>query len=170
MKYLKTFESSIIDFKEPENIDTYSLEEVKSIFEEFTEENNYYKYEWSLDSIPLEEGINYTYFTWVELQNQPDESKNKLASKINNDMLTNKYFQIMVNVNEKLKRDEQVPHWREQKNRSYKPYNKVVNDIEKYFIPRVESIGYKVLVTFGSMSSNDIYTHQISLKIDYSQI
>ena len=73
-------------------------------------------------------------------------------------------------VNEKLKRDEVVPHWGDQKDRYYKPFNKVVGDLEKYFIPRLESIGYKVSMTFGSMSANEIYTHQISLTIDYSQI
>jgi hypothetical protein len=93
-----------------------------------------------------------------------------MAHRVYLEMLEKKYFQITINVNEKLKKDEVVPHWRDQKNRYYKPFNKVVGDIEKYFIPRVESIGYKVSVTFGSESSNEIYTHQISLTIDYSQI
>jgi hypothetical protein len=93
-----------------------------------------------------------------------------MAHRVYLEMLEKKYFQITINVNEKLKRDEVVAHWRDQKNRDYKPFNKVVDDIEKYFIPRVESIGYKVSLTFGSMSANEIYTHQISLTIDYSQI
>jgi hypothetical protein len=103
------------------------------------------------------------------LENQPNESKNKLAVKIANDMLNAKYFQMIINVNEKLKKDEEIPHWRDRRDRHYKPFKKVLDDIEKYFIPRVESIGYKVTTTFGSMSSNDTYTHQVNLKIDYSQ-
>jgi hypothetical protein len=171
MKYLKTFESlnNIGQFIEPDEFDTDSLEEFKSIFDEFAEDNNYYRYKWTLESHPEEEGIHYTYFTWVDLENQPNESKNKLAVKIANDMLNAKYFQMIINVNEKLKKDEEITHWRDRRDRDYKPFKKVVADIEKYFIPRVESIGYKVTTTFGSMSSNDTYTHQVNLKIDYSQ-
>jgi hypothetical protein len=172
MKYLKYFESlnnDIGQFIEPDKFDSDSLEEFKSIFDEFAEDNNYYKYKWTLESHPEEEGIHYTYFTWADLENQPNESKNKLAVKIANDMLNTKYFQMIINVNEKLKKDEEIPHWRDRRDRHYKPFKKVVDDIEKYFIPRVESIGYKVTITFGSMSSNDTYTHQVNLKIDYSQ-
>ena len=169
MRYLKKFSRIFESVELPTKFDEDALEEVKMIFNDFAEERDFYVYEWSILSHPFEEvGIFYTYFSWIELKNK--FRTNKMAHRVYLEMLEKKYFQITINVNEKLKTNEVVPHWREQKNRNYKPFNKVVGDIEKYFIPRVESIGYKVSVTFGSMSSNEIYTHQISLTIDYSQI
>lgn len=169
MRYLKKFSKIFESVELPTKFDEDALEEVKMIFNDFAEERDFYVYEWSLLSHPFEEvGIFYTYFSWIELKNK--FKTNKMAHRVYLEMLEKKYFQITINVNEKLKTDEVVPNWREQKNRNYKPFNKVVGDIEKYFIPRVESIGYKVSVTFGSMSSNEIYTHQISLTIYYSQI
>ena len=169
MRYLKKFSRIVESVEVPTKFDEDALEEVKMIFNDFAEDHDFYVYEWSLLSHPFEEvGIFYTYFSWIELKNK--FKTNKMAHRVYLEMLEKKYFQITINVNERLKRNDVVPHWRDQKNRDYKPFNKVVGDIEKYFIPRVESIGYKVLVTFGSMSSNEIYTHQISLTIDYSQI
>jgi hypothetical protein len=124
MKYLKYFESlsnDIGQFIEPDEFDTDSLEEFKSIFDEFAEDNDYYKYKWTLESHPEEEGIHYTYFTWIDLENQPNESKNKLAVKIANDMLNTKYFQMIIDV----KKDEEIPHWRDRRDRDYKPFKKV---------------------------------------------
>lgn len=169
MKYLRKFSRIAESAELPTKFDTDALEEVKMIFNDFAEDHNFYVYEWSLLSHPFDEvGVFYTYFSWVELQNK--FATNKMAQGVYLKMLETKYFQITINVNEKLKRDEVVPHWRDRKDRYYKPFNKVVSDIEKYFIPQLESIGYKVSMTFGSMSSNEIYTHQISLTIDYSQI
>lgn len=169
MKYLKKFSRIFESIELPTKFDTDALEEVKMIFNDFAEDHDFYKYEWSLLSHPFEEvGIFYTYFSWIDLQNK--FATNKMAQSVYLGMLEKKYFQIAINVNEKLKRDEVVPHWRDRKDRYYKPFNKVVGDLEKYFIPRLESIGYKVSMTFGSMSANEIYTHQISLTIDYSQI
>ena len=170
MRYLKKFSRIFESVEAPTKFDEDALEEVKMIFNDFAEDHDFYACEWSLVSHPLfeEVGIFYTYFSWIELKNK--FKTNKMAHRVYLEMLEKKYFQITINVNEKLKRDEVVPHWRDQKNRDYKPFNKVVGDLEKYFIPRVESIGYKVSLTFGSMSANEIYTHQISLTIDYSQI
>ena len=169
MKYLKKFSRIFESIELPTKFDTDALEEIKMIFNDFAEDHDFYKYEWSLLSHPFEEvGIFYTYFSWIDLQNK--FATNKMAQRVYLGMLEKKYFQITINVNEKLKRDEVVPHWGDQKDRYYKPFNKVVGDLEKYFIPRLESIGYKVSMTFGSMSANEIYTHQISLTIDYSKI
>jgi len=106
MKYLKYFES--IDNLKPNDFDTECLEEVKSIFNEFAEENDFYQFDWTLDSHPLEVGIHYAYTSFEELENLPvsnvlqltDPSREKLAIKISNDMLSKKYFNIQVNINE----------------------------------------------------------------------
>jgi len=162
MKYLKYFESINDDLK-PNDFDTDCLEEVKSIFDEFAEENNFYQFEWSLDSSPQEVGTHYTYFTWVELENQPNENKNRLARKIMNEMLTEKYFNINVNINEKM--DSIIEHG----GTKCTSWSDIIQKINEQFIKRIETIGYKVKILNGSMRSNYIWTDQINLKIDYSE-
>ena len=159
MKYLKYFES-INDNLKPNDFDTECLEEVKSIFNEFAEENDFYQFDWTLDSSPQEVGIHYTYFTWIELENQPNENKNKWSCKIMDDMLTTKYFDIQVYINEEpdnwiLDNDSQ--------------FDDIIQKINDNFIKRIETLGYKVKISNVSMSSNDIWTDQIILKIDYSE-
>jgi hypothetical protein len=163
MKYLKYFES-INDNLKPNDFDTECLEEVKSIFDEFSEENNFYQFEWSLDSSPQEVGIHYTYFTWVELESQPNEDKNKLARKIMNDMLTEKYFNVQVNINEEMNIKKEYGG-----SKCSSRWNEIIKKINEQFIKRIKTIGYKVKISNGSMSSNDIWTDQIILKINYSE-
>lgn len=163
MKYLKYFES-INDNLKPNDFDTEHLEEVKSIFDEFSEENNFYQFEWSLDSSPQEVGIHYTYFTWVELENQPNENKNKLARRIINDMLTEKYFNIQVNINEEMDRKKEYGG-----SKCSSRWDEIIQKINEQFIKRIETIGYKVKISNGSSSSLDIWTDTINLKIDYSE-
>ena len=162
MKYLKYFEG--VNDLRPTEFDTECLEEVKSIFNEFSEENNFYQFEWSLDSSPWEVGIHYTYFTWVELESQPNEYRNFLARKIMNDMLTEKYFNIQVNINEEMDRKKEYGG-----SKCSSRWDEIIQKINDNFIKRIETLGYKVKISNGSMSSNDIWTDQIILKINYSE-
>ena len=148
----------------PTDFDTYHLDEVKDIFNEFAEENNFYQFEWSIDSSPQEVGINYTYFTWVELESQPNEDKDKLARKLMNDMLTEKYFNIQVDINEEMEYKKQYGG-----TKCTSQYDEIIQKINDNFIKRIETLGYKVKVSNGSMGSHDIWTDQILLKINYSE-
>lgn len=168
MKYLKYFES-IDDNLKPSDFDTECLEEVKSIFKEFAEENNFYQFEWSLDSHPKEIGINYTYFTWIELKNQTNELKNILAQRTINRMLKEKYFSIQVNINEEM----------EYKNKyggakCTSKWHDIIQKINDNFIKRIETLGYQVKISNGSSTiytgGDNIWTDIINLKIDYSGI
>jgi hypothetical protein len=171
MKYLKYFES--LDNLKPNDFDTECLEEVKSIFNEFAEENDFYQFDWTLDSHPLEVGIHYAYTTFEELENLPasnvlqltDPSREKLAIKISNDMLSKKYFNIQVNINEEMK------YWKEYgSSKCSSRWDEITQKINDQFIKRIESIGYKVKISNGSSSSLDIWTDIIELKIDYSEL
>jgi len=155
------YKNESVELNNPDYFDIECLEEVKSIFEEFAEENNFYKFEWSIDSSPQEVGINYTYLTWVELESQPNENKNKLARKIMNDMLTTKYFNILVDINRKKYGSTLVP--------TTSKFNDIIQKINDNFIKRIETLGYKVKISTGSMSSYEIWTDQILLKVDYSE-
>jgi len=158
------YKNESIELNNPDYFDIECLEEVKSIFEEFAEENNFYKFEWSIDSSPQEVGIHYTYFTWVELESQPNEDKKKLARKIMNDMLTEKYFNIQVDINEEMDRKKEYGG-----TKCTSQWNDIIQKINDNFIKRIETLGYKVKISTGSMSSYDIWTDQIVLKINYSE-
>jgi len=164
MKYLKYFENLNNNLK-PDEFDTECLEEIKSIFNEFAEENNFYKFEWELNSSPEEIGIHYSYFTWIELENQPNENKSKLATKILNDMITTKYFSILVNINEEIEYKNKyggIKHTSK--------WDDIIQKINNNFIKRIETIGYKVKISNGSASVGDLWSDTISLKIDYSEV
>jgi len=167
MKYLKKFYKLNEKQNSPTEFDTKSVEQVDMIFHDFAEDNNFYKFKWSVAEYPLEEGVHWTFLSWIEFKNQGDR-KTKLDRRIIEDMLENKYFHIIIYVNEKLEPGIEVPHWRDRKVRHFKPYNDVVKKVETELIPQLESYGYKVELSPSSMSSGDIYTHEISLKIDYS--
>ena len=71
MRYLKKFSRIFESVEVPTKFDEDALEEVKMIFNDFAEDNDFYVYEWSLLSHPFEEvGIFYTYFSWIELKNK----------------------------------------------------------------------------------------------------
>ena len=173
MKYLKYFESA--DNLKPDDFDNRCLSDIKEIFNEFAEENDFYQFEWTLDSRPLEVGVLYTYFTWEELEKQTDPNKDKLAMKIKNDMLSQKYFNIQVNINvemdTKREYDTRFHSSRKKQNMTnVKLSEEIIQKINEQFIKRIESIGYKVKVSNGSASSLDIWTDTIQLKIDYSEL
>ena len=162
MKYLKYFEGA--DTLKPDEFDNKCLLDIKEIFNEFAEENDFYQFEWTLDSYPLEVGVLYTYFTWEELEKQIDPSKDKLSMKIKNDMLSQKYFNIQVNINEEMDTK------REYGTRFHILRDEITQKINEQFIKRIEPIGYKVKISNGSASSLDIWTDTINLKIDYSEL
>lgn len=168
MKYLKYFESSIKylnDTLKPDEFDNRCLSDIKEIFNEFAEENDFYQFECTLDSHPLEVGVLYTYFTWEELEKQIDSSKDKLSMKIKNDMLSQKYFTIQVNINEEM--DTKREYGR---GRFHSLHDEITQKINEQFIKRIEPIGYKVKISNGTSSSLDIWTDTINLKIDYSEL
>ena len=162
MKYLKYFEGA--GTLKPDEFDNRCLLDIKEIFNEFAEENDFYQFEWTLDSYPLEVGVLYTYFTWEELEKQIDPSKDKLSMKIKNDMLSQKYFNIQVNINEEMDTK------REYGTRFHILRDEITQKINEQFIKRIEPIGYKVKISNGSASSLDIWTDTINLKIDYSEL
>jgi hypothetical protein len=163
MKYLKYFESA--DTLKPDEFDNRCLSDIKEIFNEFAEENDFYQFEWTLDSHPLEVGVIYTYFTWEELEKQTDPSKDKLSMKIKNDMLSQKYFTIQVNINEEMDTKKKYGT-----GRFHSLRDEITQKINEQFIKRIEPIGYKVKISNGSASSLDIWTDTINLKIDYSEL
>jgi hypothetical protein len=163
MKYLKYFEGS--DTLKPDEFDNRCLLDIKEIFNEFAEENDFYQFEWTLDSHPLEVGVLYTYFTWEELEKQTDPNKDKLAIKISNDMLSQKYFNIQVNINEEMDRKKEYGG-----SKCSSRWDEIIQKINEEFIKRIEPIGYKVKISNGSSSSLDIWTDTIQLKIDYSEL
>jgi hypothetical protein len=162
MKYLKYFEGA--GTLKPDEFDNRCLLDIKEIFNEFAEENDFYQFEWTLDSHPLEVGVLYTYFTWEELEKQIDPNKDKLVIKIKNDMLSQKYFNIQVNINEEMDTK------REYGTRFHSLRDEITQKINEQFIKRIEPIGYKVKISNGSASSLDIWTDTINLKIDYSEL
>jgi len=167
MKYLKKF-SIRENFGVATEFDNEALEQVKMIFSDFAEDHNFYKYKWSIVSYPTDADISYTYFTWIDLQYE--FPRNKMAEKIYREMLEKKYFQILINVNQNMNNYTQIKDFGDSKKRDYQPFNDVISDIEGELIPHLESLGYKIDINYGCFSSLDIYTHQISLKIDYSNL
>jgi hypothetical protein len=163
MKYLKYFES--INNLKPNDFDTECLEEVKSIFNEFAEENDFYQFDFALDSHPLEVGIHYAYYTFEELEKITDPSRKKLSIKISNGMLSQKYFNIQVNINEEMDRKKEYGS-----SKCSSRWDEITQKINEQFIKRIESIGYKVKISNGSSSSLDIWTDIIQLNIDYSEL
>jgi hypothetical protein len=168
MKYLKYFES--IDNLKPDDFDTECLEEVKSIFNEFAEENDFYQFDFALDSRPLEVGIHYAYYTFEELEKITDPSRKKLSIKISNDMLSQKYFNIQVNINEEMDRNKARLLRLYGSSKCSSRWDEITQKINEQFIKRIESIGYKVKISNGSSSSLDIWTDIIQLNIDYSEL
>lgn len=168
MKYLKYFDSMVGEAlgipRKPDEFDNRCLSDIKEIFNEFAEENDFYQFEWTLDSHPLEVGVLYTYFTWEELEKQTDPNKDKLAMKIKNDMLSQKYFTIQVNINEETDKKKEYG------TRFHSLRDEITQKINEQFIKRIEPIGYKVKISNGSASSLDIWTDTINLKIDYSKL
>jgi hypothetical protein len=164
MKYLKYFENLNENLK-PDEFDTECLEEIKSIFNEFAEENNFYKFEWELNSSPEEIGIHYSYLTWIELENQPNENKSKLSTKILNNMITTKYFNILVNINEEMEYKKKYGGAK-----CTSQWHDIIQKINDNFIKRIETIGYKVKISNGSSTNIDLWSDTIILKIDYSEV
>jgi len=168
MKYLKYFES-IDDNLNPNDFDTECLEEVKSIFNEFAEENNFYQFEWSQESHPKEIGISYTYYTWIELKNQTNELKNKLAQRAINSLLKEKYFNIQVNINEEMEYKKKYGG-----TKCTSQWHDIIQKINDNFIKRIETLGYQVKISNGSSTiyteGDNIWTDLINLKIDYSGV
>lgn len=80
-------------------------------------------------------------------------------------MLSKKYFNIQVNINEEMK------YWKEYgSSKCSSRWDEITQKINEQFIKRIESIGYKVKISNGSSSSLDIWTDIIQLKIDYSEL
>jgi hypothetical protein len=134
------------------NIEEGLIQDIKDIFDDFADDNNYQKYDWNTqDNSNLGLGINYTYLDVKELNKNID--KKSLAKKIIKKMLSEKYLSIIININEN--------------NDDNSNLDSVISKINKYFAKRVSALGCEVSFTTGKGFTDKMIINTINLKIDY---
>lgn len=160
MKYLKYFES-LYDFENPDLRHLRHSEEIKSIFRDFAEENNLEYYDWTNEEIGLENCILYTFLSYSELKKKIDEGvKPNIAKRLINKMFENEYMTIIIQLEKQKKLD----------GLSFFRFDEI---LKNNFIKRMESIGYKVDLTIGSVLSlgaSPEESYKINLNINYSEL
>lgn len=157
MKYLKKFES-LYDFENPCKTHIEHVEEIKSIFLNFAEENELQYYDWTNEQSNLQDYIQYTFISYKELKKQIDNDIN-IAKRLINKMFEGQYMTIIIQLEKQKKLDGD----------SFFRFDEILkND----FIKRIESIGYKSSISISTRSllstNNSGESYQINLDINYT--
>jgi len=169
MKYLKKFESShnlLVD-----EYTTRCIKEVEDIFTDFVDDHYFEKFDWSEAGTdpgfwPL--GHYYAFVTPQSIENDFEQYRRQIYfltrklgqnyQDIINEMLREKYFGIFIVENLEVSLTNM--------NRKSDQLLAIQNE----FIPRIESIGYKVTMEKNPVRSVNNISNRIILKINYSEV
>lgn len=168
MKYLKKFESSqnlLVD-----EHTTRCIKEVEDIFTNFIDEHYFEKFDWSemgTDHLFWPLGYYYAFVTPESIQNDEQwrrqiyfltQRLGQNSVDIAQEMLKEKYFGICI--------IENLEGPLTNMNRKSDQLLAIQNE----FIPRIESIGYKITMEIKIVHSVNKISNRIILKINYTEV